>query len=127
MWYVQYVCYSDCYSLVHERILWNPKLSFQGPPGGGGPPGTPIMPSPAGKLCACMCVYIFVLPFYPLIVSLFVMSDSTNSGDNMYTMINTVPPGGSRPNVRHFSLCITVSECTELQMVIECVGPVLLL
>lgn len=27
------------------------KLSFQGPPGGGGPPGTPIMPSPAGKLC----------------------------------------------------------------------------
>uniref|UniRef100_A0A8C3AL82 Single stranded DNA binding protein 2a n=1 Tax=Cyclopterus lumpus TaxID=8103 RepID=A0A8C3AL82_CYCLU len=42
-----------------------------GMPGGGGPPGTPIMPSPA---------------------------DSTNSGDNMYTMINTVPPGGSRPN-----------------------------
>uniref|UniRef100_A0A3B5MFC6 Single stranded DNA binding protein 2a n=1 Tax=Xiphophorus couchianus TaxID=32473 RepID=A0A3B5MFC6_9TELE len=25
-------------------------------------------------------------------------SNSTNSGDNMYTMINTVPPGGSRPN-----------------------------
>ncbi|KAM9360363.1 single-stranded DNA-binding protein 2 isoform 13-T13 [Symphorus nematophorus] len=46
-------------------------LGPQGPPGGGGPPGTPIMPSPA---------------------------DSTNSGDNMYTMINTVPPGGSRPN-----------------------------
>uniref|UniRef100_A0AAX7TUX5 LisH domain-containing protein n=1 Tax=Astatotilapia calliptera TaxID=8154 RepID=A0AAX7TUX5_ASTCA len=46
--------------------------SYAGPPGGGGPPGTPIMPSPA---------------------------DSTNSGDNMYTMINTVPPGGSRPNV----------------------------
>ncbi|XP_078106659.1 single-stranded DNA-binding protein 2 isoform X2 [Sander vitreus] len=45
--------------------------SYVGPPGGGGPPGTPIMPSPA---------------------------DSTNSGDNMYTMINTVPPGGSRPN-----------------------------
>uniref|UniRef100_A0A3Q2Z0M9 Single stranded DNA binding protein 2a n=1 Tax=Hippocampus comes TaxID=109280 RepID=A0A3Q2Z0M9_HIPCM len=44
---------------------------FQGPPGGGGPPGTPIMPSPA---------------------------DSTNSGDNMYTMISTGPPGGSRPN-----------------------------
>uniref|UniRef100_A0A8C9XU54 Single stranded DNA binding protein 2a n=1 Tax=Sander lucioperca TaxID=283035 RepID=A0A8C9XU54_SANLU len=51
--------------------------SYVGPPGGGGPPGTPIMPSPA---------------------------DSTNSGDNMYTMINTVPPGGSRPNVRHFFL-----------------------
>lgn len=45
--------------------------SYVGPPGGGGPPGTPIMPSPA---------------------------DSTNSGDNMYTMINTVPPGGNRPN-----------------------------
>uniref|UniRef100_A0A3B3VX03 Single stranded DNA binding protein 2a n=1 Tax=Poecilia latipinna TaxID=48699 RepID=A0A3B3VX03_9TELE len=45
--------------------------SYVGPPGGGGAPGTPIMPSPA---------------------------DSTNSGDNMYTMINTVPPGGSRPN-----------------------------
>lgn len=24
-------------------------ISSQGPPGGGGPPGTPIMPSPAGK------------------------------------------------------------------------------
>ncbi|XP_064867720.1 single-stranded DNA-binding protein 2-like isoform X2 [Oncorhynchus nerka] len=45
--------------------------SYVGPPGGGGPPGTPIMPSPA---------------------------DSTNSGDNIYTMINTVPPGGNRPN-----------------------------
>uniref|UniRef100_A0A8C5B1Y6 Single stranded DNA binding protein 2a n=1 Tax=Gadus morhua TaxID=8049 RepID=A0A8C5B1Y6_GADMO len=45
--------------------------SYVGPPGGGGPPGTPIMPSPA---------------------------DSTNSGDNMYTMINSVPPGGGRPN-----------------------------
>uniref|UniRef100_A0A673CDP9 Single-stranded DNA-binding protein 2 n=1 Tax=Sphaeramia orbicularis TaxID=375764 RepID=A0A673CDP9_9TELE len=45
--------------------------SYVGPPGGGGPPGTPIMPSPA---------------------------DSTNSGDNMYTMINTVPPGGNRPS-----------------------------
>ncbi|KAL2772497.1 single-stranded DNA-binding protein 3 isoform g [Daubentonia madagascariensis] len=43
----------------------------QGPPGGGGPPGTPIMPSPA---------------------------DSTNSSDNIYTMINPVPPGGSRSN-----------------------------
>lgn len=25
-------------------------ISSQGPPGGGGPPGTPIMPSPAGKM-----------------------------------------------------------------------------
>ncbi|XP_018600543.2 single-stranded DNA-binding protein 2 isoform X5 [Scleropages formosus] len=45
--------------------------SYAGPPGGGGPPGTPIMPSPA---------------------------DSTNSGENMYTMISTVPPGASRSN-----------------------------
>ncbi|XP_067290224.1 single-stranded DNA-binding protein 2 isoform X4 [Pseudorasbora parva] len=45
--------------------------SYVGPPGGGGPPGTPIMPSPA---------------------------DSTNSGENMYTLINAVPPGGNRQN-----------------------------
>ncbi|KAK7933705.1 hypothetical protein WMY93_004601 [Mugilogobius chulae] len=45
--------------------------SYVGPPGGGGPPGTPIMPSPA---------------------------DSTNSGDNMYTLINTAPSSGGRTN-----------------------------
>ncbi|XP_054239971.1 single-stranded DNA-binding protein 3 isoform X13 [Indicator indicator] len=45
--------------------------TYVGPPGGGGPPGTPIMPSPA---------------------------DSTNSSDNIYTMINPVPPAGSRSN-----------------------------
>ncbi|XP_034784164.1 single-stranded DNA-binding protein 2 isoform X1 [Acipenser ruthenus] len=45
--------------------------NYVGPPGGGGPPGTPIMPSPA---------------------------DSTNSGDNMYTIINSVPPGANRSN-----------------------------
>ncbi|XP_071064907.1 single-stranded DNA-binding protein 2 isoform X2 [Dasypus novemcinctus] len=45
--------------------------NYVGPPGGGGPPGTPIMPSPA---------------------------DSTNSGDNMYTLMNAVPPGPNRPN-----------------------------
>ncbi|XP_030631754.1 single-stranded DNA-binding protein 3a isoform X6 [Chanos chanos] len=48
--------------------------TYVGPPGGAGggcPPGTPIMPSPA---------------------------DSTNSGENLYTMINSVPPGGNRPN-----------------------------
>ncbi|XP_041126210.1 single-stranded DNA-binding protein 3 isoform X5 [Polyodon spathula] len=45
--------------------------AYAGPPGGGGPPGTPIMPSPA---------------------------DSTNSSDNIYTMINAVPPGGNRTN-----------------------------
>ncbi|KAI2664447.1 Single-stranded DNA-binding protein 2 [Labeo rohita] len=42
-----------------------------GPPAGGGPPGTPIMPSPA---------------------------ESNNSSDNMYSMISSVPPNGNRPN-----------------------------
>uniref|UniRef100_A0A3Q2CC37 Single stranded DNA binding protein 3b n=1 Tax=Cyprinodon variegatus TaxID=28743 RepID=A0A3Q2CC37_CYPVA len=44
-------------------------VSPKGASGGGGPPGTPIMPSPA---------------------------DSNNSGDNLYTMINTGP--GNRNN-----------------------------
>uniref|UniRef100_A0A8C1P8N1 Zgc:110158 n=1 Tax=Cyprinus carpio TaxID=7962 RepID=A0A8C1P8N1_CYPCA len=43
----------------------------QGPPGGGGPPGTPIMPSPG---------------------------DSTNSSENIYTMMNPIGPGGNRPS-----------------------------
>ncbi|XP_074927466.1 single-stranded DNA-binding protein 4 [Chelonoidis abingdonii] len=45
--------------------------SYVGPPGGGGPPGTPIMPSPG---------------------------DSTNSSENMYTMMNPIGPAGNRPN-----------------------------
>ncbi|KAM9326742.1 single-stranded DNA-binding protein 3 isoform 7-T7 [Gastrophryne carolinensis] len=49
----------------------NPNNANSGPPGGGGPPGTPIMPSPA---------------------------ESTNSGDNIYTMINPGPPTGNRSN-----------------------------
>ncbi|KAG8517335.1 Single-stranded DNA-binding protein 4 [Galemys pyrenaicus] len=44
-------------------------LHEQGPPGGGGPPGTPIMPSPG---------------------------DSTNSSENMYTIMNPIGPGASR-------------------------------
>lgn len=36
-----------------------------------------------------------------LIMSCFV-SDSTNSGDNMYTLMNAVPPGPNRPNVNMF-------------------------
>uniref|UniRef100_A0A7N8YLS1 Single stranded DNA binding protein 4 n=1 Tax=Mastacembelus armatus TaxID=205130 RepID=A0A7N8YLS1_9TELE len=46
--------------------------NYVGPPGGGGPPGTPIMPSPG---------------------------DSTNSSENIYTMMNPIGPGGNRPNV----------------------------
>uniref|UniRef100_A0A6I8Q5D0 Single stranded DNA binding protein 3 n=1 Tax=Xenopus tropicalis TaxID=8364 RepID=A0A6I8Q5D0_XENTR len=49
----------------------NSANSVSGPPGSGGPPGTPIMPSPA---------------------------ESTNSSDNIYTMINPVPPSGNRSN-----------------------------
>ncbi|XP_052448154.1 single-stranded DNA-binding protein 2 isoform X1 [Carassius gibelio] len=45
--------------------------SYSGPPAGGGPPGTPIMPSPA---------------------------ESNNSSDNMYSLISSVPPNGNRPN-----------------------------
>lgn len=47
----------------------SPSPGYGGASGGGGPPGTPIMPSPA---------------------------DSNNSGDNLYTMINTGP--GNRNN-----------------------------
>ncbi|KAM5232525.1 single-stranded DNA-binding protein 4 isoform 2-T2 [Hipposideros larvatus] len=46
--------------------------SYTGPPGGGGPPGTPIMPSPG---------------------------DSTNSSENMYTIMNPIGPGAGRANV----------------------------
>lgn len=45
--------------------------SYTGPAGGGGAPGTPIMPSPG---------------------------DSTNSSENMYTIMNTVGPGAGRAN-----------------------------
>ncbi|XP_078412338.1 single-stranded DNA-binding protein 4 isoform X2 [Cetorhinus maximus] len=44
--------------------------SYVGPPGSG-PPGTPIIPSPG---------------------------DSTNSSENMYTMMNPIGPGGNRPS-----------------------------
>uniref|UniRef100_A0A672IUR6 Single stranded DNA binding protein 4 n=1 Tax=Salarias fasciatus TaxID=181472 RepID=A0A672IUR6_SALFA len=64
---------SICTQLV---FLSSPPLTPQGPPGGGGPPGTPIMPSPG---------------------------DSTNSGENIYTMMNPIGPGGNRPNVRPFN------------------------
>uniref|UniRef100_A0A3P9K0Q8 Single stranded DNA binding protein 4 n=1 Tax=Oryzias latipes TaxID=8090 RepID=A0A3P9K0Q8_ORYLA len=49
----------------------SPPGNYVGPPGGGGPPGTPIMPSPG---------------------------DSTNSSENIYTMMNPIGQGGNRPN-----------------------------
>ncbi|XP_035882042.1 single-stranded DNA-binding protein 3 isoform X4 [Phyllostomus discolor] len=57
--------------LIQFQYSSSSACTYVGPPCGGGPPGTPIMPSPA---------------------------DSTNSSDNIYTMINPVPPGGSRSN-----------------------------
>lgn len=45
--------------------------SYSGPAGGGGAPGTPIMPSPG---------------------------DSTNSSENMYTIMNPIGPGAGRAN-----------------------------
>uniref|UniRef100_A0AAZ3SM25 LisH domain-containing protein n=1 Tax=Oncorhynchus tshawytscha TaxID=74940 RepID=A0AAZ3SM25_ONCTS len=65
----QGVCVYTLFMLV---FLW--KLAVfpsVGPPGGGGPPGTPIMPSPG---------------------------DSNNSSENIYTMMNPIGPGGNRPN-----------------------------
>lgn len=56
--------------------LCKPKLCPQGPPGGGGgPPGTPIMPSPAGQLCEFIPYVsthlptLFNLPPFPLYCS----------------------------------------------------------
>ena len=93
--------------------------SLKGPPGGGGPPGTPIMPSPAGKgacmrVCVCACVIVcimFDVQGSKEVFLFFFFVDSTNSGDNMYTMINSVPPGGGRPNVRPRCVCVCVCVC----------------
>ncbi|XP_073909681.1 single-stranded DNA-binding protein 4 isoform X2 [Castor canadensis] len=49
----------------------SPGSSYTGPPGGGGPPGTPIMPSPG---------------------------DSTTSSESMYAVLNPIGPGAARAN-----------------------------
>lgn len=84
---------------------WRAFLTFslhvQGPPGGGGPPGTPIMPSPGGtgawvvpgEGCACGEAPLLSGPhasFPP---------DSTNSSENMYTIMNPIGPAAGRANV----------------------------
>uniref|UniRef100_A0A8C5B2Y8 LisH domain-containing protein n=1 Tax=Gadus morhua TaxID=8049 RepID=A0A8C5B2Y8_GADMO len=62
----------NLYQVIIDDLTFGFSLSpSQGPPGGGGPPGTPIMPSPG---------------------------DSTNSSENIYTMMNPIGPGGNRPN-----------------------------
>nr|KAF6402587.1 single stranded DNA binding protein 4 [Rousettus aegyptiacus] len=53
------------------RGPWASPSGNSGPPGGGGPPGTPIMPSPG---------------------------DSTNSSENMYTIMNPMGPSTGRAN-----------------------------
>ncbi|XP_054105641.1 single-stranded DNA-binding protein 4 isoform X8 [Callithrix jacchus] len=53
------------------RGPWASPSGNSGPPGGGGPPGTPIMPSPG---------------------------DSTNSSENMYTIMNPMGQGAGRAN-----------------------------
>lgn len=59
-------------------FLFSPSLSLlQGPPGGGGPPGTPIMPSPGGELALlfnlhftgqefCLSAASFLIPTFHL-------------------------------------------------------------
>nr|XP_038950643.1 single-stranded DNA-binding protein 4 isoform X3 [Rattus norvegicus] len=58
-------------SLATSQILPSMNI-YSGPTGGGGAPGTPIMPSPG---------------------------DSTNSSENMYTIMNPIGPGAGRANV----------------------------
>ncbi|XP_022100257.1 single-stranded DNA-binding protein 3-like isoform X13 [Acanthaster planci] len=79
---------------------WNPNTStvnysraspggFVGPPGSGGPPGTPIMPSPQGTPQA--------MSSDRRMSQGSSRRDSTNSGDNMYTMMKPVPGGNMGP------------------------------
>ncbi|XP_038066565.1 single-stranded DNA-binding protein 3-like [Patiria miniata] len=79
---------------------WNPNTStinysraspggFVGPPGSGGPPGTPIMPSPQGNPQA--------MSSDRRMSQGSSRRDSTNSGDNMYTMMKPVPGGNMGP------------------------------
>lgn len=74
----------------------------QGPPGGGGPPGTPIMPSPGGATAWAgwggVCLPGETLPPQPLTPQ-SPPPDSTNSGESMYTIMNPVGPGAGRANV----------------------------
>lgn len=42
--------------------------------------------------------YYFVMAFVEILIMSCFVSDSTNSGDNMYTLMNAVPPGPNRTN-----------------------------
>lgn len=58
-----------------------------------------------------------------VVISNVLISDSTNSGDNMYTMINTVPPGGSRPNVRHLICLCVLCVCVCVHVLVCIMAP----
>uniref|UniRef100_M3ZX43 Single stranded DNA binding protein 2a n=1 Tax=Xiphophorus maculatus TaxID=8083 RepID=M3ZX43_XIPMA len=65
-----------------------------------GPVGGRPWPNPPNSNSVTLhpSFHVCMLKIFPSTIFFFVLLDSTNSGDNMYTMINTVPPGGSRPN-----------------------------
>uniref|UniRef100_A0AAZ3RMN2 LisH domain-containing protein n=1 Tax=Oncorhynchus tshawytscha TaxID=74940 RepID=A0AAZ3RMN2_ONCTS len=64
--------------LAPQVCDWMKSPGLRKGPGGGRP-----WPNPQNTNSLCILCFL---------------SDSTNSGDNIYTMINTVPPGGNRPN-----------------------------
>uniref|UniRef100_A0A674MQ02 Single stranded DNA binding protein 4 n=1 Tax=Takifugu rubripes TaxID=31033 RepID=A0A674MQ02_TAKRU len=78
--------------------------NYVGPPGGGGPPGTPIMPSPGGELCTSdsrlisafiqLSIDLFILSPFPLAGSGDMDGLPKNSPNNMAGMNN--PPGTPR-------------------------------
>ncbi|XP_071843916.1 single-stranded DNA-binding protein 3-like isoform X2 [Apostichopus japonicus] len=74
---------------------WQPNTSTGPPGGGGGPPGTPILPSPQGTPGPPG-------PAEPRPPS--ARRDSTNSGDSMYSMMKSVPGGGSLPPGQNFPM-----------------------
>lgn len=49
-------------------LLFLPLLAPQGPPGGGGPPGTPIMPSPGGAspIYVGLCLLTIKASLFPV-------------------------------------------------------------
>lgn len=49
-------------------LLFLPLLALQGPPGGGGPPGTPIMPSPGGAspIYVRLCLLTIEASLFPV-------------------------------------------------------------
>ena len=64
-----------------------------------------------------------------MIVVVFVLPDSTNSSENIYTMMNPIDPGGNRPTVRLREVvmvtscpCSSVSPCVAMAACSDCVS-----